>query len=413
MPRVHGDTFVPIERIDYLVPHDEPLLEFKARGPGRDRPSASGTTSRASSRTATRSRSATASIPNAILANLREQEAPRRAHRAADRRHRRPDAPRRGRQHAEDARSRQDRRRPSAWARRDTYRFLDDNPAIDFRSDRLHERPARHRAAAQHDRDQQRAGDRPDRPGDRRVDRRELLQRHRRAGAISCAARCSPTAARRSWRCSRPPPTATISRIVPQLPAGTGVTLVRTDVRYIVTEYGIAYLHGKNIRDRAHRSDRDRPPEVPPLADRGGEAAEPHLRRPGLRRAGSTGEYPEQLETHRTTQGRAVDCCCARSRSATRRCCGTSSTALTDESLHRRFMSIRTEMPHERLQEFCVGRLRAAHGDPGGARAGERPGGRRHRAVLRGGEPSHRRGGPGRARRLPESGRRQRAARRI
>ena len=29
------------------------------------------------------------------------------------------------------------------------------------------------------------------------------------------------------------------------------MTLTRGDVHYVVTEYGIAYLHGKNIRERA------------------------------------------------------------------------------------------------------------------------------------------------------------------
>ncbi len=28
MPRVHGDSFIHIDDIDYLVPHDEPLLEY-------------------------------------------------------------------------------------------------------------------------------------------------------------------------------------------------------------------------------------------------------------------------------------------------------------------------------------------------------------------------------------------------
>jgi len=30
MPRVHGETFVHINEIDYLVHHDEPLLEYRA-----------------------------------------------------------------------------------------------------------------------------------------------------------------------------------------------------------------------------------------------------------------------------------------------------------------------------------------------------------------------------------------------
>ena len=43
----------------------------------------------------------------------------------------------------------------------------------------------------------------------------------------------------------------TISRIVPMLDPGAGVVTSRGLIRYVVTEYGIAYLHGKTIRQRA------------------------------------------------------------------------------------------------------------------------------------------------------------------
>ncbi len=42
----------------------------------------------------------------------------------------------------------------------------------------------------------------------------------------------------------------TISRIVATLKPGAGVTTTRNDVHYVVTEYGVAYLHGKTIRQR-------------------------------------------------------------------------------------------------------------------------------------------------------------------
>ena len=42
-----------------------------------------------------------------------------------------------------------------------------------------------------------------------------------------------------------------VSRIVPMFDAGTTVTTTRTDVHYIVTEYGIANLRGKSLRERA------------------------------------------------------------------------------------------------------------------------------------------------------------------
>ena len=43
-----------------------------------------------------------------------------------------------------------------------------------------------------------------------------------------------------------------ISRITPTLMPGTVVTLPRTFVHYVVTEYGIATLRGKSLRERAH-----------------------------------------------------------------------------------------------------------------------------------------------------------------
>ena len=42
-----------------------------------------------------------------------------------------------------------------------------------------------------------------------------------------------------------------ISRIRPRLLAGEGVTLARPEVHYVVTEYGMAYLFGKSIAERA------------------------------------------------------------------------------------------------------------------------------------------------------------------
>jgi len=46
-------------------------------------------------------------------------------------------------------------------------------------------------------------------------------------------------------------PGKNISRIVTQLKPGAGVVTSRGDVHYVVTEYGIAYLYGKTIQERA------------------------------------------------------------------------------------------------------------------------------------------------------------------
>jgi len=42
-----------------------------------------------------------------------------------------------------------------------------------------------------------------------------------------------------------------VTKIVPTLQPGAGVVTTRADVHYVVTEYGVAYLHGKNLRQRA------------------------------------------------------------------------------------------------------------------------------------------------------------------
>ena len=43
----------------------------------------------------------------------------------------------------------------------------------------------------------------------------------------------------------------TVSRIVPRLQPGAGVVTSRGDVHYVITEHGVACLHGKTLRQRA------------------------------------------------------------------------------------------------------------------------------------------------------------------
>jgi acyl-CoA hydrolase len=44
-----------------------------------------------------------------------------------------------------------------------------------------------------------------------------------------------------------------LSKIVPTLASGAGVVSTRANVHYVVTEYGIAYLHGQSMKERARR----------------------------------------------------------------------------------------------------------------------------------------------------------------
>lgn len=41
-----------------------------------------------------------------------------------------------------------------------------------------------------------------------------------------------------------------LSRIVPALDTGAGVVTTRGHVHWVVTEYGVAYLHGLTLRER-------------------------------------------------------------------------------------------------------------------------------------------------------------------
>jgi acetyl-CoA hydrolase len=43
-----------------------------------------------------------------------------------------------------------------------------------------------------------------------------------------------------------------LTRIVPQLKPGAGVTTSRNDVHFIATEYGVADLYGRSIAERVH-----------------------------------------------------------------------------------------------------------------------------------------------------------------
>ena len=72
------------------------------------------------------------------------------------------------------------------------------------------------------------------------------------------------------------------SRIVPFLQEGAGVTLTRGDIHYVVTEFGLAYLHGKSIRERAMDLIAIAHPHVPALADRRSQAAASDLSGSGI-----------------------------------------------------------------------------------------------------------------------------------
>lgn len=143
-----------------------------------------------------------------------------------------------------------------------------------------------------------------------------------------------------------------VSRIVPSLQEGAGVTLNRGDVRYVVTEYGIAYLHGKNIRERAMALIAIAHPAFRPgLVE---EARKRGLIYPDQAFVpGQRGEYPEQWETCRTTKT-GLQLFLRPVKISDEPLLKDFFYSLSENSMNRRFISQRTDMPHERLQQYVA-----------------------------------------------------------
>jgi RimJ/RimL family protein N-acetyltransferase len=143
-----------------------------------------------------------------------------------------------------------------------------------------------------------------------------------------------------------------VSRIVPFLSEGCGVTMIRGDIQYVVSEYGIAYLHGKNIRERAMELIAIAHPKFRPWLIE--EAKKLNLiYKDQAFVPGKRGEYPEQLETNRITRS-GLQIILRPVKISDEPLIKDFFYSLSDQSMYRRFISTRRDMPHERLQEFVV-----------------------------------------------------------
>ncbi|MBC8400331.1 MAG: GNAT family N-acetyltransferase [Candidatus Marinimicrobia bacterium] len=144
----------------------------------------------------------------------------------------------------------------------------------------------------------------------------------------------------------------TVSRIVTFLKEGAGVTLNRGDIHYVVTEFGIAYLHGKNIRERAMALIAIAHPKFRPQLIQ--EAKKRFLiYKDQAFVTGKAGEYPENLEVYRTTS-KNVEVFFRPVKISDEPLLKEFFYSLSDNSLYRRFISERKDIPHERLQDFVV-----------------------------------------------------------
>jgi len=143
-----------------------------------------------------------------------------------------------------------------------------------------------------------------------------------------------------------------VSRIVPVLQEGAGITLTRGDVHYMVTEYGIAYLHGKNIRERAMDLIAIAHPKFRPWLI---EAARKRslIYKDQVFIPGEKGMYPEELETYRTTK-KGLEIFLRPVKITDETMLKDFFYDLSEDSMYMRFFSARKDMPHKRLQDFVV-----------------------------------------------------------
>jgi acyl-CoA hydrolase/GNAT superfamily N-acetyltransferase len=349
MPRVHGDSFIHIQDIDFLIPHDEPILEYRdvsedviAQHIGHyvAQLIADGDTIQVGY----------GNIPNAILAHL------------AHKRHLGVHTEllsdgiveliKRG--VIDNTQKRLDRGKTVAtfcMGQRDTYDYLHDNPAVQFRTvdytnDPLviaqHERMVAINSALEVDLTGQASAESLGYTFYSGIGGQADFMR----GAVL---------ARQGKTILTLPSTAEhgeVSRIVPFLKEGAGVTLNRGDIHYVVTEYGIAYVHGLNIRERAMQLIAIAHPSFRPWLIE--EAKQRHLiYQDQAYIPGKRGEYPASLETERTTRT-GLELFLRPVKISDEPLLKDFFYALSDRSLYRRFISMRKDMPHERLQEFVI-----------------------------------------------------------
>ncbi|QUS61745.1 GNAT family N-acetyltransferase [Synechocystis sp. PCC 7339] len=349
VPRIHGDGFIALEKLDYIIAHDEPLLEYQME---RDNILAGRIGKYVASliQDGDTIQVGYGSIPDAMLSYLSNKKnlgvhtelisdglVQLLKSGAVN--------------NSQKTRNRGKVVATFCMGSRDTYDYLNDNPAVEFRTVDYTNHPitiANHNnmvainSALEIDLTGQSTA--------------ESLGSNFYSGiggqADFMRGAVMAKGGRTILALESTAENDTISRIVPFLREGVGITLNRGDIHYVVTEYGIAYLHGKNIRERAMQLTAIAHPKFRPWLI---EQAKKHhlIYADQAFITGQQGEYPEHLETYRTTRT-GLELWLRPVKFNDEPNLKNFFYALSDESLVRRFMSVRTDMPHQRLQQFSV-----------------------------------------------------------
>ena len=349
MPRVHGDAFVHIDDIDFLVLYDEPLLEYEPKvsdeiaeqiGKYVSRLVEDGDTIQVGY----------GSIPNAILSNLESK-----THLGAHTELLSDGIVDLMKKEVIDNTKKEINRGKTVatfcMGTKETYEYIHDNPAINFKTIDYTNNPliiARHdemtaiNSALEIDLTGQATAESIGKTFYSGIGGQADFMR----GAVLAKK------GRTILTLQSTAQNGEVSRIVPFLREGAGVTLNRGDISYVVTEYGIAYLHGKNIRERAMELIAIAHPKFRPWLIQ--EAKKLMLiYKDQAFIPGKKGEYPEELETYRTTRS-GMEILLRPVNISDEPLLKDFFYSLSDQSLYRRFISLRKDMPHERLQDFVI-----------------------------------------------------------
>lgn len=144
----------------------------------------------------------------------------------------------------------------------------------------------------------------------------------------------------------------TVSRILPFLKEGAGVTLTRGDTQYVVTEYGIAYLTGKNIRERAMALISIAHPKFQAaLVEKAKKNRLIYSDQSFI--LGKAGEYPEHFEIFAST-GSGLKILMRPVRISDEPLVKDFFYSLSQETMRKRFMQAPRRLPHEMLQDAFV-----------------------------------------------------------
>jgi acyl-CoA hydrolase/RimJ/RimL family protein N-acetyltransferase len=349
MPRTHGDGFIHIQDVDYIICHDEPILEYEATAPDEVAELIGKYVARIVQDGDT-IQVGYGSLPNAILAHFNEKknlgvhselltdgivELMKKG--VID--------------NTQKSVNRNKTVVTFCMGHRNTYEFIHDNPSIEFRTIDYTNSPlviAQHRnmtainSALEIDLTGQSTAESLGKTFYSGIGGQADFMR----GAVSAPGGKTILAIQSTAEWGE------VSRIVPFLREGSGVTLIRGDIHYVVTEYGIAYLHGKNIRERAMELIAISHPKFRPwLIEKAKQAN--LIYRDQAFIPGKRGEYPEHLETFRTSE-EGLRILMRPVKISDEPLLKDFFYTLSDKSLYRRFISVRKDMPHERLQDFVI-----------------------------------------------------------